>query len=343
MNVAGRQNRWLGLLAGGPAKTAVLVFVALLIVNVIMQPSVLTSSGIMTLADEYTALALAAVGETFVVLNGGLDLSVGSVMSVVNVILAVYLKGSLGSHLDILLIAWAVAVASGLINGIFVAFLNLSSIIVTLATMFIWSGVALLILPQPGGSVPPQLVTGLTGSIGGVVPVALLILVLVGLLSWYLTHTRLGFNIFATGGSEEAAMVAAVPIRWTKLVAFALSGFFYGAAGIFLTAQTGSGDPAIGSGFLLQTFAAVVVGGTMFGGGRGGMVGSIFGAFVLGIITNLLFLFGVSSFATPIFYGLTLFVATVVASPKWRNSLGKRIRERFRQSGPGSIDGQKGA
>lgn len=333
---------WRSLFAGGPAVTAVAVFAVLLIINVVMQPSVLSPSGVMILTDEYTALALAAVGETFVVLTGGMDLSVGSVMSVVNVILAVYLKGALGSHLDILLIAWAVAVASGLINGIFVAFLNLSSIIVTLATMFVWSGVALLILPQPGGSIPPDLVTGLTGTVGGFLPVALVILVLVGLLSWYIMHTRLGFNIFAVGGSEEAALVSAVPIRWTKLTAFALSGFFYGAAGIFLTAQTGSGDPAIGSSFLLQTFAAVIVGGTIFGGGRGGLVGSIFGAFVLGIITNLLFLFGVSSFATPIFYGLTLFLATVVASPKLRNSLGKRFRERLRGTGSNPLGDQEG-
>lgn len=322
----GASSVWRYVREGGPGVPITLVFAFLFLLYALLNPSALTPSGMMTLADEYTALALAAVGETTVVLMGGIDLSVGAIIALVNVILAVHMGPKPGSQLGLTAFSILVATACGLLNGVFVAFLRLPPIIVTLATMFVWNGVSLLILPLPGGSVPPSFVNALTGALGGAVPVALLILVAVSLLTWYLSHSRFGIRLLALGGSEEAVHVLGLSVRRVKLMAYALSGLFYGLAGVFLTSQTGSGDPTIGASFLLETFAAVAVGGTPFGGGRGTLFGSIVGALVLGIITNLLLRFGVTSFATPIFYGLVLLVAVALASPKLRRALGPVFR-----------------
>lgn len=297
------------------------VLLTMLVIYAIVQPGMLSSSGIMTLADEYTALALAAVGETFVVLTGGIDLSVGALISAVNVFLVVYMQHRGNAPWFVVLVAVTLSVFAGVINGLFVAYLDMPPIIVTLATMFVWTGIALLILPQPGGSVPLWFVNGLTGRFAHVVPVSVIILVGVILLCWYISHTRLGTAIYAIGGNEEAARISGISVTTTKMAAFALSGLFYGLAGVFLTAQSGSGDPTIGSSFLLETFAAVVVGGTAIGGGRGGLSWSIAGAFILGIITNLLFQFGVSSFSTPAFYGATLVLAALLSSDSLRQRL----------------------
>jgi ribose transport system permease protein len=305
---------------GGSNVAAGAVLLLLVLLYAVLQPSVLTPFGLMTLADEYTALALAAIGETLVVLVGGLDLSVGAILSLVNVILVVRTGPQLGSQVGWAVLGVVAAMACGLLNGAFVALLNLPSIVVTLATMFIWTGVALLLLPLPGGSVPEDFVKALTGSVGGVVPVALLILLAVCAAGWFLGHTKFGISMYAVGGDEDAATAVAIRTRPLKLAAFALAGLFYGLAGVFLTAQSGSGDPNIGAGFLLEAFAAVAVGGTPFGGGRGALIGSVIGAFILGTITNVLFLLGVSSFATPIFYGLVLLAAMAAGAPRLKRA-----------------------
>lgn len=297
--------------------TIILVFVALLILYFAREPSALSSFGIMNLSNVYTALALAAVGETFVVVMGGIDLSVGAVMSLVNVTLTVYMAGAGVGGAGVIGIALGAAILAGVINGLFVAFMRLPSIIVTLATMFVWSGVALMILPQPGGSVPETFVTTVTGTVGGF-PVAVIILAALVVVGWYFVRTRFGMAMFAVGGNEEAVHSAGLPVAFLKLAAFGLSGLFYGLAGLFLTAQTGAGDPTLSNSFLLEAFAAVAIGGTAFGGGRGSLVGSVFGAMTLGIITDVLFSLGVTSFATPIFYGAILFIAVSATSPKLR-------------------------
>lgn len=307
-----------------PTTAIVLVFIALLILYFVREPSALSSFGILNLSNEYTALALAAVGETFVVAMGGIDLSVGAIIVLVNVILTVYMARAGVGSVAIVVLALAIASVCGVINGIFVAIIRLPSIIVTLATMFVWSGVALLILPSPGGSVPEGFVTSVTGAVGPV-PIALIILVLLVLLGWYFVRSRLGMSMFAVGGNEEAAHLAGLPVPALKLAAFGLSGLFYGFAGVFLTAQTGAGDPTLGNSFLLDAFAAVAVGGTAFGGGRGSLVGSVFGAAVLGIITDVLLSLGVTSFSTPIFYGVLLFITVAATSPKLRTHLRQAI------------------
>jgi ribose transport system permease protein len=267
------------------------------------------------LSNDSAALGLAAIGETLVVLTGGFDLSAGSVLAFVNVLLATKMTGTNPHDTLVVLEVLGIGMAAGLFNGVFVAFVRLQSIIVTIATMFIFSGLALLTLNEPGGQVPTDFVTRVTGEVGGSAIPNSLIVVLVALGLWLIfRRTRLGKAIYAVGSDAGAAYISGVRVRWVLLATYALAGLCYGAAGVFWSAQTGSGDPTIGDSFLLTVFIAVVIGGTRFGGGYGSAVGSMLGAFIVTEIDNVLQVAGVNGFWTEIVEGVVLIAAVLLGT-----------------------------
>ena len=298
-----------------------LVSLAVLVAMLVLYSffaSLFTSFTIQALCNDTAALALAAIGETLVVLTGGFDVSVGAIIGLVNVILATQLTGSGGHDLLWVVLAILIASAAGLVNGILVAYVRLQSIIVTIATLFILSGIALKILDQPGGSVPSGYVSALTGVT--VIPRALII-ILGGAAAWLaLKRTRLGAAIYAIGGDRESARMSGIPVARRLLATYALAGVFYGLAGVFYTAQTGSGDPQTATSFLLAPFIAVVLGGTRFGGGEGSAIGSIIGAFIVTMIVAVIFVLGVDTFWTGIVEGIVLAGAVLLNSSvrRWR-------------------------
>jgi ribose transport system permease protein len=260
-------------------------------------------------------LALAAIGETLVILTGGFDLSVGAVISLVNVVLASRMQASLGSEIGWGLAGLAIGAAIGAFNGLFVAMLRLQPIVVTLATMFIVQGATLLVMDKPGGQLPPDFSTFLTGAaIPDVLPSAIVILV-IALLAWTaLAHSRFGTALYAVGSDEGAAAAAGIRVGRTEFAAYTLAGLMYGAAGVFVSAQTGSGDPLGGNPLLLQVFAAIVIGGTVFGGGRGGCLGSVFGSYSLMLIINILLVLNVSAYYATVVEGVILALAALGVS-----------------------------
>lgn len=294
----------------GPA----VVLIVLFIIYVGVVPSVLSIEQFNTVSNEAAAVAIAAAGETLVVLVGGFDLSVGAVLSLINVVIATQIGASQGSQVAVIPLALAIGAGTGLVNGLLVNLVRIPSIVATLAMSFFWGGVALLVLSQPGGEVPLDFVNWFTGNIGTTMPAVLvLILVLIGL--WLLLkRTRLGQAIYAVGGDASAAAANGVRVKLTSITAYVLGGLLYGLAGVVLTAQSASGDPHLGDPLLLPVFAAVVIGGTVFGGGRGDLVGSVIGAYILYIIADVLFSLGVSSFYTNIVNGAVLLVAVVAGS-----------------------------
>lgn len=300
-----------------PVAASALLLIVVFVIYSATQPRALSSFGINSVLDEYAALALAAIGECFVVISGGYDMSVGAVMAFINVVMATYMGYD---SVGFALLALVIGTVCGAVNGVLVAVLRIPSIVATLATMFILDGAALIVLPAPGGSVSQGFISALTGDVGQI-PVATFILIAAGLVAAWTLRTPAGGWLFAVGASESGAYSQGLPVRRLKILGYALAGLFYGAAGVFFTAETGSGDPTIGQSFLMEAFAAVAVGGTVFGGGNGSAVASILGAFVIGIINNLLQAFGVSSFAIPTFYGVVLFLAVVMRSPRLRGYL----------------------
>ena len=321
--------------AVGPAVVLVILF----IIYASVQPSALTLTQFNTLTSEAAAVALAAAGGTLVVLVGGFDLSVGQVLSLINVMIATKVGASVGGQVLMIPMALGIGAAAGAINGVLVNFVRIPSIVATLAMSFLWGGVALLILPQPGGEVPVDFVLWFTGNLGGVIPTPLVMVLVVVALWLVLKRTPLGRAIYAVGGDADAAAANGVRVRATSMAAYTIAGLLYGLSGVFLTAQSASGDPGIGGPLLLSIFAAMVVGGAVFGGGKGDVVGSIIGAYILYLIADVLFAIGVSSFYTNIFNGTVLLVAVVVGSltgtRPWLKERIQRLRGRTAAPEPG--------
>jgi ribose transport system permease protein len=253
-------------------------------------------------------LVLVAIGQSFVILTGGVDLSVGAVVSV-DCLAAVHMKSDLGSELLWTVLVASAGCAAGLLNGLFVAFGKLQAIVVTLATLSIGTGVALLVLAQPGGSVPTGYVNLLTGSIGGSIPSAAVAVVIAALAVFVFRRTRFAMSLYAIGGDKSSARANGIAVRRATVTAYVVSGLFAALGGLYLAAVTDTGDPNAGTAFTLTSIAAVVLGGISLAGGRGSMAGAIAGAFVLTLIVNVLFLAGISPWLEDFFQGLVLIVA----------------------------------
>ncbi len=294
---------------------AFVVFGAMLVFIEAISPKGLTYYDVSSLLTTGTPLALASIGQTFVILVGGFDLSAGAAISLVNAVVAVIPQDSAGGQIATVVAGLAVGVAIGAFNGFFVAFLRMQSIVVTLSTMFLVRGVTLLIMPDPGGSVAETLTKLFTGAaIPGVLP-APAIVIAGGLAIWLLVkRTRFGTAMYAVGSDPEASHAVGISVEWTRFRAFVLGGFFYGLAGVFIGAQTGSADPLVGDPLLLQSFTAVVLGGTLLGGGRGSAVGSAVGAYTLMLMINILLALDVSAYFSTIAEGVVLILAVLGSS-----------------------------
>jgi len=303
----GRLN-WRRLAASGPFVSAV-VFVILYFFWFWYSPGGLQTTDVNNFLTLTTTLALAGFGTTLVVVAGGFDLSIAGVISVVNALLAAQLTNG-GNVILTLIICLLVGLGTGMLNGFLVAVIKLESIAATLATYILLSGVALLILSQPGGTVPSSLSNPLTAIVGGI-PVALFILLALAAAWMILRRTRFGVGVFALGESEEAARMSGVRTRVVKFGAFAIAGVMYALGGIYLSAVTVTGDPASGQPFLLQAFAAVALGGASLSGGRGSAIGTIMGALVLTLIPKVLFVLGASDFWAGLIQGVVVIVAVV--------------------------------
>ncbi|MEP2117133.1 ABC transporter permease, partial [Bauldia litoralis] len=309
--------------------TAIVVFAALLLVVDLISAGPLSYFDISFLSSGGATLALAAVGQTIVILSGGFDLSAGAVLSLVNVVLATTMDPT---DFEASIVLWtAVGIGVGMLvgafNGFFIAFVRLQPIVVTLSTMFIIQGITLLILDKPGGFVSPSLGGFYLGDlVPGWIPMPIALLFAVGLFWMWLKRTRFGTALYAVGSDPNAAAAAGLRVDWTRFAVYVVAGGFYGLGGVFISAQTGSGDPLVGNPLLLSIFAAVVVGGTRLGGGRGGPIGSIFGAYILMIVVNILLVLNVSAYYSTIAEGLILLLAVLAGSISRGSTLAHQIR-----------------
>jgi ribose transport system permease protein len=254
-------------------------------------------------------LAIAAIGQTIVVLTRGIDLSVGGVLDLTNALAAIFLSGSPLHMIVVSLLVVLVGAGAGLVNGLVVGLGRLQPIVVTLATLSIFQGLAIRALPQPGGSVPPGYTDFLVDPDA---PAALLFLAF-AILGWMvLRRSRLGVDLFAVGNDEPAAVALGVDALRTKVVAYTIAGALYAVAGLFLAANATSGDATTGNSYTLTSIVAVVLGGVSLFGGRGSAVGAICGAFITTMIVNILFFAHINPLYQAFYEGLFLVVAVVL-------------------------------
>jgi ribose transport system permease protein len=273
---------------------------ALLIVTRIIQPDY-GASGFGSLARAALPFAFAAAGQAIVVIVGGVDLSIASMMALTSVTAAALMEGG-SEEFAILVVAFVLAMGLvlGAINGALVVITRVPDIVVTLAMLFVWEGAALLVLHTPGGAAAEWLKALVVGTVGSAwipraisdwIPKALVLLVVgLGVVWIPLRRSRLGLSIYAVGSDPLAAFRSGVAVGRTKIAAYALAGLFAAMGGLVLTASTGIGAPIPGP-YLLASVAAVVLGGVTLGGGRGGLVGPIVAVFILRLVrTDLTFL-----------------------------------------------------
>jgi len=265
-------------------------------------------------------LVLVAMGQAFVVVARGLDLSVGGVMDLANGLAAVHIHDNLASMVGWSVLILIVSGAFGLINGLLVGVGRLQPVLVTLATLAIYQGLAIRVLPQPGGSIPPLYTAALVNPNR---PYALIYVMLVGFLWYAFRRSSIGVAIFALGNDEQAARANGIDTLQARVTAFALSGFMAGAAGLFLAANATAGDATTGDGYVLSSIVAVVLGGMNLFGGRGSGVGVIAGAFVTTMIVNILFFSNIDPLYQSFYEGLFLIAAVVLGG-----QIGRLLRRR---------------
>jgi ribose transport system permease protein len=291
---------------------AALLFVLIFALYVAKHPSGLNAAVATTAANKAVLLAIVAMAQTLPVLTAGIDLSVGMVFVLANCLASTLVTGTpLQAALGVLAVLGAGALC-GLVNGLVIVVGRLQPIITTLATGTVYYGLALGLRPVPGGAVHEGLADAVTGQLPGGIPAMLAVLLAVVLLVWVpFRRTATGRGALAVGSSEAAAYMSGVPIGRVKIAAYTLAGLLAAVAGLLLTFITYSGEASasIGGTYTLNSIAAVVIGGTSLAGGAGSAIGSIFGAFVLRTIGDLLFVFDLPPLWQPLFLGVILLVA----------------------------------
>jgi ribose transport system permease protein len=297
------------------------ILALLLVFTKFIQPNY-GALGLEFLSRAALPFAFATAAQTVVVIAGGIDLSIASMMSVASVTAAVMMDGASEQYaLFVVPFVLLVGVCMGAINGLLIVLTRVPDIVVTLAMLFVWEGVALLILHAPGGGAAEWLRAMLIGSlpIPGIplavtqwLPNSLVLLVLCFGVVWIpFRRSRFGLSVYAIGSSSLAAFRSGVSVDRTKVAAYAMAGLFAAMGGLVLTASTGIGAPIPGP-YLLASVAAVVLGGVVLGGGRGGLLGPIIAVFILRLVRTDLTLMSVDPNITIIVEG-TITVGVVMA------------------------------
>jgi ribose transport system permease protein len=278
----------------------------------ILTPHFMTVSNLLNVVEQTSINAIVAVGMTFVILSAGIDLSVGSIVALAGVVLGTALQGG-DSLVVALLLSIAAGIACGLTNGALISWGGLPPFIVTLGTMSIARGAALLFTEgRPVSGFAPSFRVLATGRIG-FVPAPVIAMALVYLVAHFvLTRTTFGRYVYAIGGNEEATRLSGVSIRLHKTVIYGVSGLTSALAAVILTARLNSAQPIAGMMYELDAIAATVIGGTSLMGGDGTLGGTLVGALIMGVLRNGLNLLGVSSFLQQIVIGGVIVVAVLL-------------------------------
>jgi ribose transport system permease protein len=273
-----------------PALFALILLVLAVLINLIVQPNMFARDTLNSNMRVFLPLILLAVGQAIVILGGGIDISVGGIVSIVNTVLAtrVGLNGSPEQMWQYVFLSLLIGLLAGAINGFFISFLRLQPIITTYATSFLYAGLALFVLPNPGGGIPGDIAALYRSSTPLNVPLAFYVIAIVLFMWLYLRSTRYGNFLYAVGGRAQAAYETAVPVTGVQFSTYVISGLMAAFAGIAITMLSGSGNADIGGPMTLNSITAVVIGGNALSGGVGGVAGPVMGAITLGIIQNII-------------------------------------------------------
>jgi ribose transport system permease protein len=272
----------------------------------------LDSFNLLNVALQASINAIIAVGMTFVITSGGIDLSVGSVVALTGVVVANALKAG-GSPLVVLFLGVGIGVLCGLANGLLITRANLPPFIATLGTMGIFRGLALLIVEgRPVYGLPGAFIDLYAGRIGPVPMPVIIALIVAVIFGFVLVRTKVGEYTIAIGGNEETARLSGINVAFYKLVIYAICGGLAGLAGVVLTARMSAAEPIAGTGFELDAIAATVMGGTSLLGGEGTISGTVIGALFTSLVRNGMNIFNVQSYWQQIVIGTVIVLAVII-------------------------------
>lgn len=285
---------------------------SIILVLALLSDRFFTVSNLLNVARQVSINTLLGVGMTFVILTGGIDLSVGSILALAGALGAGFLMDG-NSTLIVVLYSCLIGLLAGTLNGTIVAFGKVAPFIATLATMTLFRGGTLIYTEGRPVRAVAEGFNELGGGYIGPLPTPVIITAVVVLVAWFvLTHMTPGRRIFALGGNEEATILSGVKTNRYKVMVYSLSGLLAGLAGVILTSRLLSAQPTAGVGYELDAIAAVVIGGTSLTGGQGGVIGTLIGALIIGVIDNGLNLLNVSSFYQQAVKGLIILVAVLL-------------------------------
>ncbi|WP_244818348.1 ABC transporter permease [Caballeronia sp. Lep1P3] len=290
------------------ALPALAMLLAVIVCNAWLQPDFLSADSLASNMQNAAPVILICMAQAVIVLMGELDLSVGAGISLVNCVLAA-LPGFMGWGAGATCLAGlAAALLAGACNGFLVGYAKQSALIATFATGAVWFGCALLLMPQPGGTVPDALGEWFAARIGALPVAALPVLAAIAIWAVLQRH-RFGRRLIATGSNADAMFKVGVDVRLVKLLGYMLAWLFVFAAAVCLSAQTASGDARLGLPYTLNSVAAVVIGGISLAGGRGSMLGAVCGSLVLALIGNVVYFAGIPSNYQEVFKGAVIVIA----------------------------------
>lgn len=284
----------------------------LCIILSILTPRFLTINNLRNVFTQVSVNAVIAAGMTFVILTGGIDLSVGSILAIAGAVAASIVK-STGNVFLAVIAALAIGAIIGLLNGIIIARGKIQAFIATLVSMTVFRGVTYVYTngTPVSGLGQKFMVLGNDKILG--MPIPVIVTVIIFLLSYYiLDQTRYGRYVYSIGGNEDTARLSGINTNKVKTLVYVISGAMAAVSGIIVTSRIGSASPNAGSGFELDAIAAVVLGGTSLAGGEGSIVGTIIGAVIIGVLNNGLNLMNVSPFYQLIVKGLVILLAVMI-------------------------------
>jgi ribose/xylose/arabinose/galactoside ABC-type transport system permease subunit len=286
------------------------IFVVLILISSLISETFFTTRNLINISRQIVTNGLISLGMLIVMLTGGVDLSVGSIVAICG-IMATGLQKQMPTPVAIL-VALMVGTTVGMANGFFIARFKLQPFIVTLATMGIIRGATYVYSETPQSPVDPLFRSLLGGGFVGPIPRSAIIMLAFFIVVWFfLNRTIPGRAVVAIGGNEEAVRLAGINVKGHLLMAYMVCGLFAGFAGVLLASRLGIAQPSFGLGFEMDALAAVVIGGGIMGGGGGGAIGTLWGVLILGVIDNLLNQYNVQSYYQQIIKGLIILAAVL--------------------------------
>ena len=292
---------------------SLIILAILVIIASILSPVFLTTSNLLNVLLEVAVTAILAIGETYIIILGEIDLSVGAILGLTGAVSAGTLAH--GNLPESLLIGLLIGAGAGLLNGLLVTKGRMPAFIATLGTMTAFAGLTLVYTGGNPISISESSYQWIgQGYVLGI-PVPVLIMILLYVVFWFILHrTRYGRYVFATGGNIESSRLSGINVTKIKNIAFMMTGALAGVAGIILTARLNSAEPTSGSGMELDAIAAVIIGGTSLAGGKGQLVGTVIGAIILGVLDDGMNLLNVSAFYQGVVKGVIILLAVLLDS-----------------------------